>query len=115
MASVNRIVHYTPEELETVRLMCSPPLPKVYQQHMSVCWFEFLSSVTDGHICCLHSYFGRYTGCVGGCDDTLRELLDLKDLTRLPSESGKCCFHTAISFCVENVISFLSIYSVSSS
>ncbi|KAJ7340489.1 hypothetical protein OS493_003239 [Desmophyllum pertusum] len=30
----------------------------------------------------------EYTGCVGGCDDTLRELLDLKDLTRLPSESG---------------------------
>lgn len=30
----------------------------------------------------------EYVGCVGGCDETLRELLDLKDLTRLPSESG---------------------------
>ncbi|XP_068762622.1 DNA topoisomerase 3-alpha-like isoform X2 [Montipora capricornis] len=30
----------------------------------------------------------EYTGCVGGCDETLRELLELKDLTRLPSESG---------------------------
>ena len=34
-------------------------------------------------------FFYRYTGCIGGCDDNLRELLDLKDLTRLPSESGK--------------------------
>lgn len=31
----------------------------------------------------------RYAGCVGGCDDNLRELLDLKDLTRLTSGSGK--------------------------
>ncbi|KAL9957422.1 hypothetical protein ACROYT_G039055 [Oculina patagonica] len=30
----------------------------------------------------------EYIGCVGGCDENLRELLDLKDLTRLPSESG---------------------------
>ncbi|XP_067044937.1 DNA topoisomerase 3-alpha-like isoform X2 [Acropora muricata] len=30
----------------------------------------------------------EYTGCVGGCDESLRELLELKDLTRLPSESG---------------------------
>lgn len=29
-----------------------------------------------------------YIGCVGGCDGTLTELLDLKDLTRLPTESG---------------------------
>lgn len=31
----------------------------------------------------------EYTGCVGGCDDNLRELLDLKDLTRLTSGSGR--------------------------
>lgn len=30
----------------------------------------------------------NYTGCVGGCDETLREMLDLKDLKKLPSESG---------------------------
>ncbi|KAM7428568.1 hypothetical protein ABFA07_020472 [Porites harrisoni] len=34
----------------------------------------------------------EYVGCVGGCDDTLRELLDLKDLTRLPSDSGGANF-----------------------
>ena len=35
------------------------------------------------------NFLFRYVGCVGGCDDTLRELLDLKDLTRLPSDSGR--------------------------
>ena len=40
----------------------------------------------------------RYTGCVGGCDDNLRELLDLKDLTRLPSESGKSSIQAVVLF-----------------
>ena len=48
----------------------------------------------------------RYTGCVGGCDDNLRELLDLKDLTRLPSESGKSSIHTMfLSFMKGTIVS----------
>lgn len=46
----------------------------------------------------------RYTGCVGGCDDNLRELLDLKDLTRLPSESGKSSIHTMFLLYVKEAI-----------
>jgi len=47
----------------------------------------------------------RYTGCVGGCDDNLRELLDLKDLTRLPSESGKSSIQEMLFFMKRTIVS----------
>ena len=51
----------------------------------------FYNIIADGCVCNF-IVTCRYIGCVGGCDDSLRELLNLKDLTRLPSESGKSCF-----------------------
>ena len=45
-------------------------------------------SFSNAYTCPLYCCVGSYTGCVGGCDGTLTELLDLKDLTRLPTESG---------------------------
>ena len=54
--------------------------------------------------CPLHHCVGSYTGCVGGCDENLRELLDLKDLTRLPSESGKNWIHMSGPCCIKSTI-----------
>ena len=45
-------------------------------------------SFSNAYTCPLYCCVGSYIGCVGGCDGTLTELLDLKDLTRLPTESG---------------------------
>ena len=45
-------------------------------------------SLSNAYTCPLYFCVGSYIGCVGGCDGTLTELLDLKDLTRLPTESG---------------------------
>lgn len=45
-------------------------------------------SLSNAYTCPLYCCVGSYIGCVGGCDGTLTELLDLKDLTRLPTESG---------------------------
>ncbi len=58
--------------------------------------------------CCSYQLFtflfGRYIGCVGGCDENLRELLDLKDLTRLPLESGISCIHSQIFLSTCNIL-----------
>lgn len=79
---------------------------------------ETIGSVEKGPLTCTCNLFcwllmivlliklDRYTGCVGGCDDNLRELLDLKDLTRLPSESGKSSIHTMfLLFIKETIVS----------
>ena len=67
-------------------------------------FFLMSMSLFIADTCPLHHYVGSYTGCVGGCDENLRELLDLKDLTRLPSESGKNWIHMSGPFCIKNCI-----------